>query len=257
MRGVLVFKRAAGLATLALAALVLVPAASAANRTTDAQLREVGTGCEPNGLPNSLALCNGSGRLSVKLAGTVVLSVGDGNVTLKGRANRACKRKRIKRRDGTIVWRRVCSKRAKPILPRMAPRKARGYKIFSGERMFFYLPAGAWRISVRGSGISLSAVGEGSGGVKSRAGGGSGGLISIGGQIYDEWPHRWTRFEFGRDAKKDDEKTDTARRDSNSNVTIRNAPGASADSSVGEDVAPAREQSPVLMTPAADTASPR
>ena len=143
--------------------------------------------------------------LNVRLAGTVVLSVGGGRVMLKGKAARICTMKRVKRKNGRRALRRVCTKRPKPILPRgVETRKARGYTIFIGERLYFYLPAGTWRISAKGRGLSLSAVGEGIAGVKAASRRDSGaaepGLISVGGELYSTWPRRWTRYGFGPDA---------------------------------------------------------
>jgi hypothetical protein len=191
-------------------ALVFGPMAHASPRSSQAQARGLGTGCEPNGLPHSLALCDGSGRVNVQLEGAAVLRVLDGRVTLKGRAKRVCVRKRVKRKNGTFVMRkngtfvmrRVC-KRTKPILPKIDTRKSRGYTIYSGERLFFFLPAGNWRISARGQGMSISAVGEGRVGVQAepqpRDEVAPASLISVGGKIYDAWPRRWARFDFGRE----------------------------------------------------------
>ncbi len=178
--------------------------AHAAPSSVSTQARQLDTGCERNGLPGSLAVCDGTGRLNVRLKGTAVLSVQGGRVTLKGKAARNCRLKRVKRRDGTRVTRRVCSKRPKPILPRgVETRKSRGYTIFIGERLYFYLPAGNWRVSARGRGLSLSAVGEGRAGVKADRirdpGSLTVGLISVGGQLYNRWPRRWTKYDFGPD----------------------------------------------------------
>ena len=190
------------------------PMAQASSRSAEAQAWGLGTGCEPNGLPHSLALCDGSGRINVQLKGTAVLRVLTGRVTLKGQAKRVCTRKRVKRRNGSFVMRRVC-KRAKPILPKIRTRKSRGYTIYSGKRLFFFLPAGKWRISARGQGMSISAVGEGRAGVQAgprrRGKVAPASLISVGGQVYDSWPRRWTHFKFGGDAESDVTKKDTPR----------------------------------------------
>jgi len=191
------------------AALASTALAHGAPSSAQVQARQLGSGCEPNGLPSSLAVCEGTGRLNVRLKGTAVLSVQGGRVTLKGKAERVCRMKRVKRKDGRIVTRRVCSKRAKPILPRgVTTRKARGYTIFIGERLYFYLPAGNWRVSAEGSGLSLSAVGEGLAGVKAQRPPddtvAQPGLISVGGELYNNWPRRWTRYDFGPDVAVDE-----------------------------------------------------
>jgi hypothetical protein len=212
--------------------LVFGPMAHASPRTSQAQARDLSTGCEPNGLPHSLALCDGSGRVNVQLEGTAVLRVLDGRVTLKGQAKRVCVRKRVKRKNGTFVMRRVC-KRTKPILPKIDTRKSRGYTIYSGERLFFFLPAGKWRISARGQGMSISAVGEGRVGVKAepqpRDEVVPASLISVGGQVYDAWPRRWARFDFGRDAEPDVPSQDSTSGDTTSRTKISSVGGGSVD----------------------------
>ncbi len=213
--------------------LVFGPMAHASPRSSQAQARELGTGCEPNGLPHSLALCDGSGRVSVQLEGTAVLRVLDGRVTLKGQAKRVCVRKRVKRKNGTFVMRRVC-KRTKPILPKIDTRKSRGYTIYSGKRLLFFLPAGNWRISARGQGMSISAVGEGRVGVQAisrpRDEVVPASLISVGGQVYDAWPRRWTRFDFGRDVEQDATKQDSASGGTTSRTKISSVGGGAGES---------------------------
>ena len=216
--------------------LVFGPMAHASPRSSQAQARELGTGCEPNGLPHSLALCDGSGRVNVQLEGTAVLRVLDGRVTLKGQSKRVCVRKRVKRKNGTFVMRRVC-KRTKPILPKIDTRKSRGYTIYSGKRLFFFLPAGNWRISARGQGISISAVGEGRVGVQAerrpRDEVVSASLISVGGQVYDAWPRRWTRFNFGRDVEPDVTKQDSTSGGTTSRTKISSVGGGAGQSKSG------------------------
>ena len=222
-------------------------------------------GCDPNGLPGSLAVCDGTGRLNVRLTGTAALSVRSGRVTLKGKAARICKMKRVKRKHGRRVLRRVCTKRSKPILPRgVERRKARGYTIFIGEGLYFYLPAGTWRVSAEGRGLSLSAVGEGVAGVKAGSLRDSGtaepGLISVGGELYSTWPRRWTKYDFGPDAT-DDEKGDdkgvepSRPEERSSSATIASTSGSSnvepaSDSSVGDsDTATEPPNGPVSGAP--------
>ena len=236
LRPVLVF--AAVLAT-ALAASSLVHAAPTSAAT---QARQLGSGCEPNGLPNALAICKGMGRVNVSFRGTAVVSVQAGRVTLKGKAERVCKMKRVKRRNGTTVTRRVCSKRAKPILPRnVETRKARGYTIFVGDRLYFFLPLGTWRLSAVGV-VSVSAVGEGIAGVKARVPRNGAvpqpGLISVGGELYDQWPRRWTRYEFGPNASRDKPSGDRPTRPAD---RVRNNRARIAVATVREQVASAAD----------------
>ena len=206
--------------------------AHAAPQSSVSTARALGTGCEPNGLPGSVAVCDGTGRLNVRLSGTAVLSVRDGRVTLKGRAERVCKLKRFKRKNGKRVVRRVC-KRAKPIVPRnVVTRKSRGYTIYIGRWLYFYLPAGTWRISVEGAGVSLSAVGEGRAGVVSRIRRNdtrtTPGLISVGGQIYNRWPKRWTKYEFGPDVENDEDRPMEPRRSGRTSSSESSLTGSGA-----------------------------
>ena len=227
------FRRLLLLAAVAAGVLAGSSLAHGAATSAAAQARQLGAGCEPNRLPNSLAVCEGTGRLNVRLKGTAVLSVQSGRVTLKGRAERVCRMKRVKRKNGRTVIRRVCSKRAKPILPQnVESRKARGYTIYVGERMYFYLPPGNWRLSAKGR-VSLSAVGEGVAGVKTlRPRDGAvprPGLISVGGELYDHWPRRWTKYEFGPGVDRGGATDDQSTRASRSTpapiaVAIRKAP---------------------------------
>lgn len=245
-------KRGLVLAAISVVALASASLAHGASASSTAQARQLGTGCEPNGLPSSLAVCEGTGRLSVRLRGTAVLTVQGGRVTLKGKATRVCKRKRVRRNDGKIVMRRVCSKRPKPILPRgVETRRARGYTIYVGELLYFYLPAGNWRVSAKGVGVSLSAVGEGQAGVQAHVAPESTtiepGLISVGGEIYDEWPRRWTKYLFGPDVEQDEEadSIDTPSSDErrSSTMSIAGVPGRAA-SDDGADL----EQAKKLLT---------
>ena len=220
------------LTTVVAVALGATSVAHGAAESSARQARQLSTGCEPNGLPGSVAVCKGTGRLNVRLTGTAVLTVQNGRVTVKGKAQRVCKLKRVKRKNGRRVIRRVCTKRARPILPRgKITRKARGYRIYIGRRLYFYLPAGTWRVSAEGTGLSLSAVGEGRAGVVSRTKrndpDAAPGLISVGGQIYDKWPRRWTKYDFGPDIKDDDEQDE--RVSSPSSAGRRSSPSTDSD----------------------------
>ena len=69
---------------------VIADSSIAHGASKDFSLEEsrIAAACDPNGLPGAVAMCNGKGRLSIRLRGTVVLTVQSGRITLKGKALR-------------------------------------------------------------------------------------------------------------------------------------------------------------------------
>jgi len=181
--------------TLSIGALVgcwLVPSAGAAPSNSAAA---ADAGCDSNGLPNSLALCDGNGRATIKLKGNAVLKVEDGWVGLSGKA------KVIRKRTKGGKVRRI---RRKPIVPRVDTSKRGKYTVYTGNEMYFYLPPGNWRILIKGAGVSVSAVGKGHVNLRAKPHRRRDpvpalppGLVSVAGSEYVDWPAIWRFFKFG------------------------------------------------------------
>ncbi len=182
------------------AGLMLVPGAGAASAEA---LSTLGTGCEQNGLPNSVALCDGAGRVTLKLKGVAVLSVADGWVGLSGKSKSITKKKKKGKKKRVIPG-------PKPIVPKLRTYRRGKYTIYRGKNMYFYLPPGTWRLVINGTGVSISAVGEGRVGVQQKklkpkpqprpiAPAPTPGLISVAGSDYWNWPALQELFSFGAD----------------------------------------------------------
>lgn len=182
------------LATAGLVTLWLVPAAQAAPTQASASLD---AGCDQNGLPNSVALCEGTGRFTIKLSGNAVLNVREGWVGLSGKAKAIKKKKKKKKRVRTT--------RRKPIVPDVPTFRRGKYTVYTGRNLYFYLPPGTWRVVADGVGLSASAVGKGHVNLRARPQrrredpDPQQGLISVAGASYIDWPSLWRFFRFGRD----------------------------------------------------------
>lgn len=183
-----------------MAGLMLAPGAGAASAEA---LRTIGTGCEQNGLPNSVALCDGAGRVTLKLKGVAVLSVAEGWVGLSGKSNPIKKKKKKGKKRRVIPG-------PKPIVPRIRTYRRGKYRIYRGDSMYFYLPPGTWRLVINGTGVSVSAVGQGRVTVRQKkprpreqrrpiTPEPEPGLISVAGSDYHDWPSLQEIFRFGVD----------------------------------------------------------
>ena len=208
-----------GLLLAGVSTLLLAPSAGAASAEA---LRAIGTGCEQNGLPNSVALCDGAGRVTLKLKGVAVVSVVEGWVGLSGKSKPIRKKKKGKKRK-VIPG-------PKPIVPKLRTYRRGKYRIYRGDNMYFYLPPGNWRLVINGTGVSVSAVGKGHVGVQQKKPRPrpqpqpittvpEPGLISIAGAAYRDWPRLQELFSFGVDLptpQGDDEPTDEKRSEADS-----------------------------------------